>query len=58
MEQLAALPCFLAGAFAITPALGAAPAGQPAPAFAVTDLAGKPVTTATTTPYGCTVKYK
>lgn len=42
MKQLAASPCLLA-AFATTAALGAASVGQPAPAFAVTDLAGKPV---------------
>jgi hypothetical protein len=42
MKQFAASSCFLAGAFAATAALGAAPAGQPAPAFTVADLAGKP----------------
>src|ERR1700694_3092751 len=42
MKQLAASACFLAGPFAATAALGAATVGQPAPAFTVTDLAGKP----------------
>jgi hypothetical protein len=42
MKQLAASSCLLAGAFAAAAVLAAAPVGQPAPAFTVTDLAGKP----------------
>ena len=44
--KLAVSSCFLAVALAATTALGAAPVGQPAPAFTVTDLAGKAVSLA------------
>jgi hypothetical protein len=31
--------------------------GQPAPDFTLADLAGKPITAASTAPYGCSIKY-